>query len=172
MLGGFESGRCYGTGAGRVSDDNQLEAMGAERRLVFRFLSYWRDLSEHGRTPLMDAIRPEDIPDIWPYCLVAELGSYRDDPMIRYCGTSYERPPGEMLAHTRLSTVPPRCLAAMVVNLHQEVISRRVAVSRGGKLTTSRGEVMLYRAILMPISREGVNVDFLIGAASYRPGTM
>lgn len=153
------------TGSG-VDESAFEERPSMERRLVLRVLKKWRALADEQPRPSVHSIDGHDFADLWPFCFTLQLGRYRNDPLIRYCGDAFTQPPGKMVELTQASQLPRMTLIANAIHFIDEVISREVPITRGGEFTTKSGTVVRYRSILLPLSEPGGDMNFLLGAAN------
>ena len=67
-----------------------------------------------------------------------------------------------------MSDAPFGSLVDASTALVQEVIAKKVPITRGGEFVAPSGSKVLYRSIIMPFSEDGETVDALLGAANSR----
>jgi hypothetical protein len=93
----------------------------------------------------------------WLNCLVIAVKSPVRLATFVYVGEnlSFTRCPGESLAGVLLSHLP-------------QVLSQRRCLMVEG-MTRVRDLRILYRGALYPLSEDGIAIDHVLGAASYRP---
>jgi hypothetical protein len=130
--------------------------MKEERRLVWRVLRHWREISDGGRFPCPDEIYPWLHGEDGANCLLIavewsiELSHFvvvGVNLAVALCST-------DTLAGVLLSSVP------------QVVSSRRGLVIEG--VATLREMGICYRAVLLPLSEGGSTIDHVLGATNYR----
>lgn len=130
--------------------------MQEERRLVWRVLRHWKEKAHGGRFPRRDEIDPWLLGEDGPNCLLiavqspielSQLVSVGVNLAVALCST-------DTLAGTLLSRLPGVASA------------RRGVMIEGG--ATLRGEGILYRSVLLPLSEDGRTVDHVLGASNYR----
>lgn len=141
---------------------------GLERRLVLRLLAHWRTLCEEKRFPTFADVDPEEISDIWPFSFVLEVLEGRDEPVFRAIG-------GELAAFTdfpltgrHVSDAPVHTLPGVAISYVDEMLEKRVPISRGGEFFKKDGTKVLYRSILLPMSDDGETISGILGAANCR----
>jgi hypothetical protein len=130
--------------------------MKEERRLVWRVLRHWTEISDGGRFPRGDEIYPWLQGEDGANCLLIAVGWSIELSHFVVVGVNLALAlcPTDTLAGALLSSVP------LVVS------SRRGLVIEG--VATLRGTDILYRAALLPLSEGGATVDHLLGATNYR----
>lgn len=154
-------------GGGSGVDQSAFEERPSmERRLVLRVLKKWRALADELPRPSVHSIDGHDFGDLWPFCFTLQLGRYRTDPLIRYCGDAFTQPPGKMVELTHVTQLPRLTLIANAISFMEEVLSREVPITRGGEYTTRSGTVVRYRSILLPLGEPDGEMNFLLGAAN------
>jgi hypothetical protein len=143
---------------------------GLERRLVFRLLSHWRALIAEGDFPSFADVDPSAMPDMWPFCFVLDTTRYADDPVVRIAQPGVAGLAGNVIGKT-VSELPDATLIAHACSYAQEVLRKRVPISRGGDFIRRDGMRVLYRSILLPMSDDGETIAGLLGAANFREVT-
>ncbi len=68
----------------------------------------------------------------------------------------------ELLAKER----PEGTLLEQAVGIYDEVLARKVPITRGGEFEHVQGGTVLYRSIILPLSEGQGTIDFLLGAAN------
>ena len=130
--------------------------MKEERRLVWRVLPHWRAVADRGRFPRRDEIDPWLQGEDGANCLLVTVESPIE--------LSYFVAVGVNLA---VALCPTDTLAGMLLSRVPRVLSaRRGLMIEGG--ATLRGEGIIYRSVLLPLSEDGVTIDHVLGATNYR----
>jgi len=143
-------------------------ASGIERRLVVRMLNHWRALAGERPFPSFFDLRPETIPDMWPYCFVLDVAGHGEDPVIRYAGSEIARLSPFPLEGRNVSELPGDSLLARATNYVETALARSVPISLGGEFADGEAGVIKYRSILLPMSDDGLAVSGLLGAFNFR----
>jgi hypothetical protein len=138
-----------------------------ERRLVFRLLTHWRDLIAEGDFPSFADIDPSAMPDVWPFCFVLDTTEFPDDPIVRIVEPGVSGLAGDVIGKA-VSELPDAILITQACSYVQEVMRKRVPISRGGDFLRRDGVRVLYRSILLPMSDDGETICGLLGAANFR----
>lgn len=141
---------------------------GMERRMVLRLLSQWREWQGDDTFPSFGSVDPEEISDMWDYCFVLDFLGHEEDPVIRMVGERLAAYMPGPVGNCRLSDVPAATLLEHAASYYQEILDRRVPISRGGEFRKYDGNKVLYRSIIMPMSDDGQTISGLLGAANCR----
>lgn len=147
-----------------------IQAHLSERRLVLRLLDYWRAACHERRWPAPDDFYPAAIPDLWDYCFVIDLGGASDgaEPIFSYIGDYHRRIYDLDLAGVALADAEQNTLIGRAASYVADVVSRSVPVTYGGQFIDSRGYGVLYRSIMLPLSRDNQTITAILGAANCR----
>jgi hypothetical protein len=134
----------------------RTEKMKEERRLVWRVLRHWTEISDDGHFPRRDQIdrwmRAEDGAN----CLLIAVES----PI----QLSHFVVVGVNLA---IALCPTDTLAGMLLSQVPRVVSARHGLMIEG-VATLREVGICYRAVLLPLSEGGASIDHMLGATNYR----
>lgn len=139
-------------------------AIRAERRMVRRLLKYWEGLRGHQRFPLITDLSLEEIREFAPYMFTLALSSSADGPTLRFVGKELECDCGGDVTNKGLSDLPPRSLLARAIQQHGKVIADRGPVTVSERFFNGQGSEILYRAVMLPFSNSGKEIDCIIGA--------
>src|SRR5215472_11860678 len=130
--------------------------MQEERRLVWRVLHRWKEISDSGCFPRRDEIDPWLRGEDGKNCLLIAVESPIELSYFVAVGVNLA------IALCRTDT-----LAGVLLSRAPRVAwARRGLMIEGG--ATLRGVSILYRALLLPISGDGTAIDNVLGAANYR----
>jgi hypothetical protein len=141
---------------------------GMERRLVLRVLSYWREIAGERRFPTFADVDPSAVSSMWPYCFVLDVAGDPDDPVYRIAGHEFASHAGRRLAGMKVSEVPADTLIEKSIVYMDEVLIKKVPITRGGEFSRPDGAKILYRSILLPMSDDDTSISGLLGAANCR----
>lgn len=145
---------------------------GAERRLVLRLLSYWRDLLDSEQDsrlfPSFADIDPTAIHDIWQHCFTLDLFGHESGPVFRAAGPEFRDYFDGSLSNLPVSELEPDTLTARSSQYFTEVLEKNAPISRGGEISSVDGIKILYRSILLPMSYDGATISGFLGAANCR----
>ena len=134
----------------------RFHKMHEERRLVWRVLHHWTEIANEGRFPRRDEI------DLWlrtkdgPNCLLIAVESPIELSHFVAVGVNV----AIALCHT------DTLAGVFLSHLPQVVSARRCLIIEGG--ATLRGIAIVYRSVLLPVSEDGIAIDYVMGAANHR----
>jgi hypothetical protein len=130
--------------------------MKEERRLVWRVLRHWTEISDGGRFPRREQIdrwmRGEDGAN--SLLIAVESPIELSHFVIVGVNLAIALCPADTLAGVLLSQVP------------RVISARHGLMIEGG--ATLRGAGIIYRAVLLPLSEGSVAIDHVLGATNYR----
>ncbi len=140
----------------------------AHRRMVHRLLEHWRDAQGDGRFPSLNAVLARGLGDILPSIFVLTVPADAGEPAFARVGELFAGDVSGDLTGRPVSAVPEGTLLEQAVGIYDEVLARKVPITRGGEFAHVQGGTVLYRSIILPL-REGQGaIDFLLGAANSR----
>ena len=126
------------------------------RRLVDRVLLLWKQIARGGRLPRRDEIEPLLGADRENCAVIAVQSPIKLSHFVVFgSNLSGAHCPNDNLAGVFLSHLP-------------QIVSERRCLMIEGRATL-RGTGVLYRSALYPLSENGVAIEHVLGAASYRP---
>lgn len=139
---------------------------GMERRMVHRLLVHWRNSRQEEKTPSLDDIFRQDLDDIVPLTYVLKVPDGGGEPEYERIGDSFSGELSEDLVGRPVSQTPEGTLLSQAVRYYDKVLGRKVPITLGGEFTHARGDTILYRSIILPVSGGSGTVDRLLGAAN------
>ncbi len=142
----------------------------AHRRMVHRLLTHWRDAQGEGGFPSLDAILKRDLDNILPSIFVLKVPADAGKPAFAGArvGKLFAGEVSGYLTGRPVSAVPEGTLLEQAVGFYDEVLARKVPITRGGEFEHVQGGTVLYRSIVLPLSEGQGTIDFLLGAANSR----
>ena len=127
-----------------------------ERRLVWRVLRHWTEMVSGRGCPRRDEIDPWMLGEDWVNCLLIAVQSPVE--------LSHFVTVGENLA---VALCPKDTLAGVLLSHLPRVLSaRRCLIIEGG--ATLRSAPILFRSALLPLSDDGMTIDYVLGAVTHR----
>ena len=115
-----------------------------------------------------DLIKSETLPDIWPNCFVLRNSGEGGGARFEFIGKSLAGPSPIEFENKAICELPIDTLLRKATNYADEVLTKRVPISRSGDFVNAEGKTCLYRSILLPLSGDQESIDYLLGAANYR----
>jgi hypothetical protein len=136
-----------------------------ERRLVHRILRRWESARGALPFPAREEIDAAAMGDDWPSCFVLDLDG-ADGPHFVHVGDALEATSWNPPVRT-LSTCPDGTILKMATAFLLRIVEKRIPISIGAS-GQHLGRTVLFRAILLPLSRDRARIDGLLGAANFR----
>lgn len=150
------------------ADAGIAEAEALERRMVHRLLVHWRNARADAPYPSLATMLAQDLGDIRPSIYVLQLDGDGTEPVLQQFGEAFAQEVGPDVIGKPVSAVPTETLLGRAMRYYPRVLNKRVPVTVGGEFDNAGGETILYRSILVPLSAEDGNLDFLLGAANFK----
>jgi hypothetical protein len=132
------------------------ERMKEERRLVWRVLRHWTEISDGGRFPRPDQIDPWMRGEAGANSLLIAVESPIELSHFVVVGVNLA-----------IALCPTDTLAGVLLSQVPRVVSARQGLMIEGGATL-RGAGIIYRAVLLPLSEGSFAIDHVLGATNYR----
>lgn len=151
------------------SDQEELDP--AERRLSVRLLDYWNQLRGDRRYPSPDDIHFQEVPELAEFGFTMSVGHGGEGPKIHYLGSALKdyinmfrdvQPGGE------IDNKPLSLALNDAIRRYAEVMEREGPVAFESESFDVPGTQLVYRAIILPFSRDDARIDFILGAIRYK----
>ncbi len=139
----------------------------ANRRLGLSWLKYWEGRRDLRLFPLFADVNLDEIPEFAPYMFTLALGTGPDGPSLQFVGRELESDCGRDVTNEKLSSLPPQGLLARVIQQHGKVIADREPVTVSDKFSNKQGHEILYRAVMLPFSSLGNEIDYIVGVVTW-----
>jgi hypothetical protein len=145
-----------------------MDGLFSERRLVSRVLTHWKQMAAGQKLPSKEDIDPWIVGDDWSHCTLIDVA-----PVLQYStfvsvGSELAAATGQDLSGKQIcEVVPHTLLGLMLLHLPRVVRTGRYFTVEGDAMIHS-GKPILYRSVLLPLSKQGTTVDSILGASNYR----
>jgi hypothetical protein len=139
-----------------------------ERRMHVRAYNYWVSLLAGRPYPSIEDLRPERIGDFGPHSVILDFSKDEHDPEITYVGASLRAECGLDGRAQRISQVPARSLMSRLTDHYLQIIANRAPIGFEAEFLSDKGVNTLYRGILMPLSTNGEDIDFIYGVINWK----
>jgi hypothetical protein len=145
-----------------------MDALLEERRLVARVFRHWTEMPTAKRFPSKGDIDPWLLGDDWANCVLIRLDRDLDRSTFVTVGEKLLPEHAESLTDKSITACPRETLLGTML----KYLSRFKAI--GGPLgiagTANHHDAhVLFRALLLPVSSDGARIDYILGAANFRP---
>jgi hypothetical protein len=142
----------------------QEQSQGMERRMVHRLLMHWRGAQQTDEIPNLDAVLSRDLGDIEPCVYVID---FRDEePTFDRIGGDLTDDGGKSLVGEPISKASATTLLGQAIKYYSKVQVKQIPITLGGEFTNDKGEDILYRSLIAPLSDEDGESCYLLGAAN------
>ena len=145
----------------------EIEQIPAERRMTTRLLDYWKSLRENGACPSRATFELDAIPGLAQCGFSLDLSSSAIVPVFGFLGIVLKEHVGLDLTKKPITETPDDTLLSVVARNYVEVLERKAPVGIESELVDRQGTKRLFRAVLLPFSEDGMNIDFILGAITY-----
>jgi hypothetical protein len=135
-----------------------------ERRLIMRVYGAWKALAANG-FPKPSDIDPASLGNDWANCLMVEL-----DPLLvrsRFSHVGENLRAASAFDGSCISDCRQGSLLDLVTRRIPQVTLKKAPLGFGGSTPQDDGD-LLYRTVLVPLSRDGDRIDSVLGAIAFR----
>ncbi|WP_166039343.1 hypothetical protein, partial [Sphingosinicella sp. YJ22] len=139
-----------------------------ERRMHVRAYNHWVSLLDGRPYPSIEDLKPEKIGDFGPHSVLLDFTDDRDDPVIAFLGADLKAECGLDFVRQRISEVPARSLLSRLTDHYMQIIANHAPIGFEAEFLSHRGINTLYRGILMPLSSNGDEIDFIYGVINWK----
>jgi hypothetical protein len=155
-----------------VDDEPAIEAppeIGVdERRMHVRAYNYWVSLLEGRAYPSIRDVDPSNIQDFGPNSVLLDFTEGTDNPGVAYIGRALReecRIEGDI---QHINDVPSRSLLSRLTDHYLQIIANCAPIGFEAEFVSQRGLNTMYRGILMPLSSDGDQIDFIYGVINWK----
>jgi len=141
-----------------------------ERRTTALALSLWIEKWEKSHLPSPDSFLPNPHPpELYNHFFIAKLGQEINQSTFTYAGRipatlAGSDPTGETIS----DCFPPSLWDPLSYSVTTAAVTRKPTPASGHFYTHDCRDA-LHRSLIMPLSKNGVNIDFVLGAVSFKP---
>lgn len=139
-----------------------------ERRMHVRAYNYWLSLLDGRSYPSIEDLDPSTLDDFGPHSVLLDFTTSSSNPRVPFIGRllrqacELEGPIG------RISDVPARSLLSRLTDHYMQIIANRAPIGFEAEFVNHAGENTIYRGILMPLSSDGRQIDFIYGVINWK----
>ena len=144
---------------------------GIERRLALRILRLWWDARQDDEIPSLEDISRQEMENQWPAIVLLAVPGGADMPVFERIGEDFTKDMDEDLTGRPVGEAPQDSVLQNIIHYYAQVLEKKVPVSRGDEITDENGETLAFRSIILPLSDDGENINFLLAGGSFKkPG--
>jgi hypothetical protein len=171
----MDSYRAYEDGAefdAVVDDEPAIEAppeIGVdERRMHVRAYNYWVSLLDGRAYPSIRDVDPANIEDFGPNSVLLDFTEGTDNPGVAYIGRALREECRIEGSIHNIDDVPSRSLLSRLTDHYLQIIANCAPIGFEAEFVSQRGLNTMYRGILMPLSSDGDQIDFIYGVINWK----
>ena len=140
-----------------------------EKRLTMRLTSYWERLRKNKEIPLFSAANGHTVSDVWPYCFIVSVIKKKDAQYkYEYMGEPIQKLYGRDLTGLIVDQKMTQFPGGVIHKRLGDVISQRGYVRDEGHLLNDRGQLIKYRACMLPFGNRKQEVTHILVGLSCR----
>lgn len=141
--------------------------LNGENRLVGKALKFWERVRTDGELPRTSVLDMEDCPFGAEDSLVIEIGVGELDDKVVAAGERVQAALGrDPTGLSVLDTLPSS--TEMGLSFCRASVDLKKPMADVGRFFNKKGEEVLYRSILLPLSDDGLRVNRVVSAFSYK----
>ena len=149
-----------------LSDQN---VDGVERRISATAVQYWRELAAPRRYPSRTQVTNGSAPGLWDYFFIIKVGPDAADHVFEYCGSVLREALGGDPTGKTVGDALPREIVGRALYFQKAACDLMAPIDEAGRFTRASDNVeVLYRAVLLPLSENQREANYLLGAFSFR----
>lgn len=138
-----------------------------ENRLVGKALKFWESVRTDGELPRTSVLEMEDCPFGAEDALVIEIGIGELDDKVVAAGEKVQAALGrDPTGLSVLDTLPSS--TEMGLSFCRASVDLKKPMADVGRFFNKKGQEVLYRSILLPLSDDGLRVNRVVSAFSYK----
>jgi hypothetical protein len=139
---------------------------GTEQRLTFRLLSYWNRIRGTREFPSLADVNIAEISEIYHLTFTIAL-SPDGDHSFHYFGPELAGIVGEDVTGHLLEEAFNGTMLGNLVGFYDKVVAQRAPVSESSQFFME-GKEIRYRSLIVPLSSNGTDIDYLFGTTNYK----
>lgn len=140
---------------------------GYERRLNIAAYNYWESILDGRIFPAVSDLDPDALQRFSPNAVLIDFTKGQDAPLLRYVGSELRKESGLDPTGQGPDAVPRGTVLSRLTDHYLEILANRAPVGFEAEFNHRDGLHILYRGILMPLSDDGENINFIYGVVSW-----
>ena len=141
---------------------------GDERRMQVRAFNFWTSQLHDRNFPSIEDLDPSAIQDFCDYSVLLDFTSGIENPSIDYLGDKLRAECGLSADVTYLDEVPRNSLLSRITDHYLQIIANHAPIGFEAEFVNDRGNVLMYRGILLPYSTDDDTIDFIYGVINWK----
>ncbi len=144
-----------------------MDASADERRLTSRVLRHWTEMAMAQSFPRFADIDPWLVGDDWAHCILLRHDAIAQRWQFVVVGEKLAPPSEHRLEGRLVEDCPSETLLSNLLVSVPMAVSARAPMTLAGSANHGATRVV-YRAVLLPLSEDGIHIDGMLGAANCR----
>ena len=145
--------------------DPVQRALPRERRLNMRLMAFWWDKRADRRFPSAKDFDPQELSDVWTHCFTLQPQEPCEKSAFHHVGETIAAMSGIDGAEITVDAISENSLLDHATRNVGEVLTQQVPVISSGEFVNEKGETVMYRSILLPLSQDQDTIDCVVGGA-------
>jgi hypothetical protein len=141
---------------------------GVERRVSSTAVQYWRELAAPRRYPGRAQVTHGSAPSLWDNFFIVKVGMDAAEHVFEYAGRVLREALGADPTGKTVGDVLPREIVGRALYFQKAACDLMAPIDESGRFTRPDGAEVLYRAVLLPLSDDQREANYLLGAFSFR----
>ncbi len=151
-----------------VIEDAPLELTGYERRVSVRAYNYWASLLGNRNFPSVHDLQAEAIESFRDHSILLDFSQGPQNAVLRYIGKGLRDECGLGVSDIKPDDVPGKSLLSRLTDHYLEIIANRAPIGFEAEFNNAKGHPLMYRGILLPLSDDDDNINFIYGVLSWK----
>jgi hypothetical protein len=138
-------------------------------RLTTTLKQYWDKVRKDNPFPIEALLDPKEVPDIWDSCFIVDANNEtkEDGYFYKYMGNMISQAYRSELSDIELDRVV-NTQASHLAREYEKVLAMKIPIYYEGEIKISEKRVMKYRQILLPLGKDSINIQSIVGGFSYK----
>lgn len=137
-------------------------------RLTMRLMGLWWIRRGERRFPTLEDFNPAELSDVWRDCFTLMLKNPLPQSTFVHVGKAIAEASGDSEELVTLELVEENTLLGRAASDVESVLERGLPLIESGEFMDFRGQTVMFRSILLPVSRNQEKIDYLIGGARFK----
>jgi hypothetical protein len=148
-----------------LSDQN---VDGVERRVSATAVQYWRELAAPRRYPGRAQVTEQSAAGLWDHFFIVKVGPDASDHVFESCGRVLREALGVDPTGKVVGDVMPGEIVNRAMYFQKAACDLMAPIDEAGRFKRRDGVEVLYRSVLLPLSDDQREANYLLGAFSFR----
>lgn len=141
---------------------------GIERRLTLRILRLWWSANPGDEIPSLEDISGQEMDADGPTIVLLAIPDDGGEPIYERIGENFTASQGGGLIGKPFTEAPPDSALRQTIDYYDEVLEKNAPVTLGNEIIDENGDTLMYRSIILPLSDNKEDVNYLLCAASWK----